>query len=111
MDEHAAKLISEAPPKVSTFGARLKREREKRSITLEDVSVSTKISLRMLRALEEERFEQLPGGIFNKGFVRAYARHLGIDEDQAVADYLESAGETTPKVPQGTAEIPSADAR
>ena len=109
MDEHAAKLIPEAPPKVSTFGTRLKREREKRSITLEDVSVSTKISLRMLRALEEERFEQLPGGIFNKGFVRAYARHLGIDEDQAVADYLESAGETMPKVPQATAEIPSAD--
>jgi cytoskeleton protein RodZ len=42
----------------------------------------------MLRALEEEEFEKLPGGIFNKGFVRAYSRYLGLDEEQAVADYL-----------------------
>ena len=42
----------------------------------------------MLRALEEEKFDQLPGGIFNKGFVRAYARHVGLDEDQAIADYM-----------------------
>jgi cytoskeletal protein RodZ len=50
----------------------------------------------MLHALEEEKFDQLPGGIFNKGFVRAYARHLGLDEDQTVADYLDAAGEGTP---------------
>ncbi|MBV9573137.1 MAG: DUF4115 domain-containing protein, partial [Acidobacteriales bacterium] len=43
------------------------------------------------RALEDERFDQLPGGIFNKGFIRAYARYLTIDEDQAVADYLAAA--------------------
>jgi cytoskeletal protein RodZ len=109
MDPQATKMIPDAPPKVSTFGARLQREREKRKITLEDVSVSTKISLRMLRALEEERFDQLPGGIFNKGFVRAYARHLGIDEEQAVADYLEATGETTPKVPDAIVDIPTAN--
>lgn len=109
MDPQATKLVPDAPPKVSTFGARLQREREKRKITLEDVSVSTKISLRMLRALEEEKFDQLPGGIFNKGFIRAYARHLGIDEDQAVADYLEAAGETTPKIPDPMLEVPSAN--
>lgn len=48
----------------------------------------------MLRALEEEHFDQLPGGIFNKGFIRAYARCLGMDEDQAVADYLAATGAT-----------------
>jgi cytoskeletal protein RodZ len=48
----------------------------------------------MLRALEEEHFDQLPGGIFNKGFIRAYARCLGMDEDQAVADYLVASGAT-----------------
>src|SRR5271157_4578057 len=67
---------------------RLKQEREKQSISLDDISLSTKISTRMLRALEEERLDQLPGGIFNKGFIRAYARCLGMDEDQAIADYL-----------------------
>ncbi|HYN15531.1 MAG TPA: RodZ domain-containing protein, partial [Terriglobales bacterium] len=43
-------------------------------------------------ALEEEKFDTLPGGIFNKGFVRAYARYLGIDEDQAVADFVAASG-------------------
>ena len=79
---------------MGSFGERLRKEREQRGITLDDVSLSTKIGTRMLRALEEEQFDQLPGGIFNKGFVRAYARHLGIDEQQAVSDYLEAAGES-----------------
>src|SRR5262249_43482062 len=68
-------------------------EREKRSITLEQISISTKIGTRMLQALEEDKFSQLPGGIFNKGFVRAYARHVGLDEEQAIAEYLDASGE------------------
>ncbi len=72
---------------MGTFGERLQREREMRGITLDDIAEATKIGTRMLRALEEEQFDRLPGGIFNKGFVRAYARYLGIDEEQAVADY------------------------
>jgi cytoskeleton protein RodZ len=78
--------------RVATFGAQLKLEREKQGVTLEEISLSTKIGTRMLRALEEEHFDQLPGGIFNKGFIRAYARCLGMDEDQAVADYLAATG-------------------
>src|SRR5438477_7647732 len=77
---------------MESFGARLKRERRQRKIELDDISASTKISSRFLKALEDEHFDQLPGGIFNKGFVRAYARHLGLDEDQTVADYLEASG-------------------
>jgi cytoskeletal protein RodZ len=46
----------------------------------------------MLRALEEEHFDQLPGGIFNKGFIRAYARCLHMDEEQAIADYMAATG-------------------
>jgi hypothetical protein len=42
----------------------------------------------MLRAIEEEHFDQLPGGVFNKGFVRAYARQVGLDEEEAITDYL-----------------------
>jgi cytoskeleton protein RodZ len=52
---------------VESLGARLKREREQRKITLEEISLSTKIGTRFLLAIEEEQFDQLPGGIFNKG--------------------------------------------
>ena len=76
-----------------SFGEKLKLEREKRKISLDQISSSTKIGTRMLQALEEEKFSQLPGGIFNKGFVRAYARVVGLDEEQAVADYLQASGD------------------
>jgi cytoskeleton protein RodZ len=79
-----------------SFGEKLRLEREKRNITLDQVSVSTKIGLRMLRALEENQFNQLPGGIFNKGFVRAYARVVGLDEEQTIADYLQASGDAAP---------------
>jgi cytoskeleton protein RodZ len=75
-----------------SFGEKLKRERERQNITLDQVSVSTKIAIRMLRAIEENNFNQLPGGIFNKGFIRAYARVLGLDEEHTVADYLKASG-------------------
>ncbi len=79
-----------------SFGEKLKQEREKRKISLEQISVSTKIGTRMLQALEEEKFSQLPGGIFNKGFVRAYSRFVGLDEEQTVAEYLEASGDAPP---------------
>lgn len=77
---------------MASFGVRLKQEREQRGITLEEISSSTKIGTRMLVALEQDHFDQLPGGIFNKGFIRAYARCLGLDEEQAIADYLVASG-------------------
>ena len=78
---------------MGSFGDKLKREREMRAITLEEIAEATKIGTRSLKALEEEHFDQLPGGIFNKGFVRAYAKFLGIDEEQAVADYMAATGD------------------
>ncbi|PYX81958.1 MAG: hypothetical protein DMG70_16980 [Acidobacteria bacterium] len=77
---------------MGNFGERLKKTRENRKITLEEVAKSTKISTRMLHALEEEKFNELPGGVFNKGFVRAYARYLGLDEAKTLADYLSAVG-------------------
>jgi len=77
---------------MGSFGERLRREREMRGITLEEISEATKITSRCLQALEEEKFDKLPGGIFNKGFVRSYAAFLGIDEDQAVADFVAASG-------------------
>ena len=80
---------------MGSFGEKLRRERELRGVALDDIADSTKIGTRMLRALEEEHFEVLPGGIFNKGFVRAYAKYLGLFEDEAVADYLAAAGDSS----------------
>jgi cytoskeleton protein RodZ len=90
---------------VPSFGEKLRKEREQRKITLDDISSTTKISTRMLRALEDEHFDELPGGVFNKGFVRAYARHIGLDEEQAITDYLDAtnqnpSGATPASVPE-----------
>jgi Helix-turn-helix domain/Domain of unknown function (DUF4115) len=73
---------------VGAFGEKLRQQREQKGISLDAISTTTKISTRMLRAIEDEHFDQLPGGVFNKGFVRAYARHVGLDEEEAVSDYL-----------------------
>jgi cytoskeleton protein RodZ len=72
---------------VSGFGDKLRREREMRGVSLEEIAESTKIGTRSLRALEEDDFEKLPGGIFNKGFVRAYSRFLGLDEEETITDF------------------------
>jgi cytoskeleton protein RodZ len=85
--------------RVESFGTRLKKERERRKITLEDISVSTKIGTRFLTALEEDQFDQLPGGIFNKGFVRSYARHLGLDEAQTISDFEAASAPAVPESP------------
>jgi len=81
---------------VPSLGQRLRREREQRGISLDEISLSTKIGTRFLLAMEEDKFDKLPGGVFNKGFIRAYARRVGIDEEQAVADYLDAVRETAP---------------
>ena len=73
------------------FGERLKRERELRGVTLDEICVATRISTRFLEALENEEWDRLPGGVFNRGFVRAVARFLGLDEEGFVAEYAVAA--------------------
>ena len=73
---------------MANFGETLKRERELRKISLREVSEATKIGLRYLEAMEENRFDQLPGGVFNKGFIRAYAKFIGLDGETLVNVYL-----------------------
>ena len=73
---------------MGSFGNKFRKAREGKKLSLDDVSNVTKISSRMLKAIEDENFDQLPGGVFNKGFVRAYAKQVGINEEDAVADYL-----------------------
>jgi len=73
--------------KKGNFGETLRREREMRGVSLEEISNATRISTRFLLALENEQWHELPGGVFNRGFVRSVARFLGIDEDALVAEY------------------------
>ncbi len=58
-----------------------------RGVSLEEISTATRIATRFLVALENEQWEQLPGGVFNRGFIRAIARFLGLDEDSLVSEY------------------------
>lgn len=72
----------------SSFGAWLRRQREAREISLREVAEKTKISLRYLEAMEEDRFEVLPAPVFAKGFLREYARYVGLSPDEVVNHYL-----------------------
>jgi cytoskeleton protein RodZ len=72
---------------MGSFGENLRREREMRGVTLQEISAATKISVRFLKSIENEEFSRLPGGIFNRSFVRAYARYLGLDEDPLLEEY------------------------
>ena len=88
-----------------TFGESLKREREMRGVTLDEISAATRIAKRFLQAIENEDWNQLPGGIFNRGFVRAVARYLGLDEENTVAEYTLAVGDR-PSVPVWTGSPP-----
>lgn len=70
------------------FGPWLRRQREMREITLREISDASKISLRYLQALEDERFDLLPAMVFAKGFLRQYARYVGLDQDEVVNRFL-----------------------
>jgi cytoskeletal protein RodZ len=89
-----------------TFGESLKREREMRGVTLEEISSATRIAERFLRAIENDQWDQLPGGVFNRGFVRAMARYLGLDEESIVAEYTLAVGDR-PSVPVWTGSPPT----
>lgn len=69
------------------FGERLKRERELREVTLEEITQATRIGPRFLEALENEEWDKLPGGVFNRGFVRSIAHYLGLGEEAFLAEY------------------------
>jgi len=83
-----ARASSQPKNSVGAFGDKFRQAREKKNLSFDDVSNVTKITARMLQAIEDERFDLLPGGVFNKGFIRAYAKHLGLNDEEAVTDYL-----------------------
>ena len=75
-----------------SIGEELKREREFREISLRDISEATKINIRMLEAIEKDHFEVLPGGIFNRNFIRAYADYIGLDPEVIIRKYIVQTG-------------------
>ena len=70
-----------------TFGPRLRRERERRGITLEMLADSTKVSTDLWEGLERNDLARWPSGIFARAFVRDYAKVLGLDPDGVVDDF------------------------
>lgn len=71
----------------ASIGEKLRLEREAHGIALRDISEQTRISMRYLEAIESDDYRRLPGGIFNRSFIRAYAKFIGFDEQEAIEEY------------------------
>jgi transcriptional regulator with XRE-family HTH domain len=94
---------------MGAFGENLRRERELRGVSLREIADGTKISLRFLQALEEDRLDVLPGGLFPRAFVRQYAQFLGLDPEKAIADFVVAHGDSPPERrarPQASPRLP-----
>src|SRR5919108_4332711 len=90
------------------FGEHLKRERELREVSLDELSKATRISNRFLQALENEDWGKLPGGVFGHGFVRSIARYLGLSEEALLGEYdLARAEKLLVAAPKPEEPIPS----
>lgn len=79
-----------------TLGEKLRKAREEKGISISEVAEQTRISPLYLDAIDADNFKPLPGGIFNKGFIRSYAKYVGVDEQEALDDYkrMSAASET-----------------
>ncbi len=75
--------------KMASLGQQLKQAREERGITIHQIADATHIGARFLQAIESDDYGILPGGVFNRAFVRKFARQVGFDEEQAVRLYEE----------------------
>src|SRR5258708_3367472 len=72
---------------LAKFGEELRRERESRGISLKEIADATKISRRFLDAIERNDHKTLPAPVFTRGFVREYARYLGLNAEEIVNRY------------------------
>ena len=79
VSEPPAELERRQGVSMGSFGEDLKKAREAKGVALEAIATATKITTRYLQAVEQERFDQLPGGVFRKSIVRSYARTAGLD--------------------------------
>ena len=89
------------------FGPRMKRARETRGVSLRQIATRTKISVSALEALERNDISRLPGGIFGRAFVRAYAEEVGLDPEQTIREFIEAFPHDT--VTAGSPYVPAED--
>lgn len=94
-----------------TLGEELRRRREAAGIDLNEIAAATCIGVRFLRAIEENDFKALPGGLFTRSFIRAYAHHVGMDENAAIRLYFQQTGESEPQLHHPLSEAARAKAR
>jgi cytoskeleton protein RodZ len=96
------------------LGESFKQARESQDVSIDRIAAETRISTRFLLAIENEQFDILPGGIFNRGFIRTYAERLGIDPEEAIRLYekfvrvveIEQPRQEAPRVSGKTTKIP-----
>jgi cytoskeletal protein RodZ len=72
---------------MESIGRYLRRERQLRQLSLEELAQTTRIPMRMLERIEGNRFDELPGEVFARGFIKSYARALGLDERPLLESY------------------------
>jgi cytoskeletal protein RodZ len=94
---------------MGTPGERLRLARERAGLSIEDIAARTKIQISLLQAIERDDFAHVPGGLFVRGFLRAYAREVGLEPEAVVADYLDQYEPEAPEAEE-TAR-PQADTR
>lgn len=82
-----------------TLGEKLRQAREARNYSIRDLADLTRIAPNYLEAIEADNYKILPGGIFNKGFIRSFAKTVGVDEKEAMTDYLNIIAEQTANQP------------
>ena len=93
-------------PPARTVGARLREAREKRGVSLRQIAVRTRISVMSLEALERSDLSRLPGGIFTRAFIRAYAQEVGLDPDRTIQEFI---AELPPEAATATAHARSVE--
>lgn len=84
-----------------TLGEKLRQAREERDISISEVAEQTRISPLYIESIENDDYSPLPGGIFNKGFVKSFAKFVGVDEDEALQDYSRQLSQQNEGQPEG----------
>ncbi len=96
---------------VKMLGERLREQREMRKVSLDEISRVTKISIHLLHAMESDKWDTLPGGIFTRNFIRLYSNHLGLDAERWVQEFQEQEKQRsgTPEKEEDAIERDTAD--
>ena len=85
-------------------GLTLRIARERRGLSIPQLAATTKIPGSVLKAIEDNAFENVPGGIFTRGFIRAYAREVGLDPEEMIREFLSETAATLPPAPATPAQ-------